>query len=488
MRVLYIDIDTLRPDHLGCYGYHRNTSPNIDRLASQGVRFDNCYVSDAPCLPSRSSLFSGRFGIHTGVINHGGVAADPFLEGPDRHFCQQFDSTHWMRQLRKAGLKTVSISTFGERHSAWWYYAGFQEMHNVGKYGMESAEEVTPIALDWIRRNASSDNWFLHYHIWDPHTPYRAPSEIGEPFANDPIPSWYTEDLRREHWNRPGPMSAQETRGWEAYPSSKWPREVLAIRSMADARKMFDGYDTGVFYADRHVGMVLNALADAGVLEDTVIMLSSDHGETLGELNVYCDHHLADSITTRVPMILRWPGVTDPQAGRVDTGLYHQNDFAATMVELLGGKVPELWDGRAFTEAFKGGASAGRDWLVVSQGAWSCMRGVRFDHYHFLRIYHDGYHGFPDRMLFDLKNDPHELRDIASQRPEITQKGCALLEQWHADMMRTATHPTDPMWTVLREGGAYHTRGALPKYLQRLRATGRGEWADRLACQHPTEY
>ena len=81
MRILYIDIDTLRADHMGCYGYHRDTSPNIDELARQGVCFDNCYASDAPCLPSRTALWSGRFGFHTGVVNHGGTAADPFIEG-----------------------------------------------------------------------------------------------------------------------------------------------------------------------------------------------------------------------------------------------------------------------------------------------------------------------------------------------------------------------------------------------------------------------
>ncbi|MFN2111024.1 MAG: sulfatase-like hydrolase/transferase, partial [Anaerolineae bacterium] len=84
MRILYIDIDTLRPDHLGCYGYHRNTSPNLDALAQNGVRFKNCYTSDAPCLPSRTALWSGRFGFHTGVVNHGGTAAQPFVEGPSR--------------------------------------------------------------------------------------------------------------------------------------------------------------------------------------------------------------------------------------------------------------------------------------------------------------------------------------------------------------------------------------------------------------------
>ena len=89
MRILYIDIDSLRPDHLSCYGYHRQTSPNIDALATEGVRFDNVYASDSPCLPSRTALFGGRFGTKTGVVNHGGVYADLPLEGVNRGFSQR---------------------------------------------------------------------------------------------------------------------------------------------------------------------------------------------------------------------------------------------------------------------------------------------------------------------------------------------------------------------------------------------------------------
>ena len=190
MRILYLDLDTLRPDHLGCYGYHRNTSPNLDRVAAQGIRFDNYYCSDAPCLPSRTALFSGRFGIHTGVVGHGGTNADIRPEGAPRGFKDAlvFDSLPGF--LRSQGFKTVSISPFGERHSAWHFYAGFSEMHNTGKGGLESAEEVTPTALKWIEANAEDDNWYLHINYWDPHTPYRAPKEFGNPFADDPLPEW----------------------------------------------------------------------------------------------------------------------------------------------------------------------------------------------------------------------------------------------------------------------------------------------------------
>ncbi|HWN68750.1 MAG TPA: sulfatase-like hydrolase/transferase, partial [Haliangium sp.] len=152
MRILYLDLDCLRPDHLGCYGYHRATSPRIDRIAAQGVRFDNMYISDAPCLPSRTALWSGRFGIHTGVINHGGASADMFPEGPSRGFGSRLNLTSWMRALRNAGFYTATVSPFAERHSAFHFYANFHEIHNPGRRGLERADEIEPIARDWLRR------------------------------------------------------------------------------------------------------------------------------------------------------------------------------------------------------------------------------------------------------------------------------------------------------------------------------------------------
>jgi choline-sulfatase len=210
MRVLFIDIDTLRADHLGCYGYHRNTSPNIDRIAEDAVRFENNYVTDAPCLPSRSALWSGRFGFRNGVVGHMGSSADPFNDGCPRGFRDSYDATSWMSSLRRAGLYTVTVSPFGERHSAWEWYAGYREMYNSGKGGLERAEEVMPTAIDWVERNAQKDDWFLHVNVWDPHTPYRTPMEYGNPFEDDPLPAWMTEEMRQKAWDSFGPHSAQE--------------------------------------------------------------------------------------------------------------------------------------------------------------------------------------------------------------------------------------------------------------------------------------
>ncbi len=495
MRVLYIDIDCLRPDHLGCYGYHRDTSPNIDRVAAQGVRFDNVYVSDAPCLPSRTALFSGRFGIHTGVINHGGANAEMFIEGAGRGFGSRLNLTSWMRALRNQGMHTATVSPFGERHSAWHFYANFNEVYNPGRRGLERADEIEPIARDWLQRNGARDSWFLHVNLWDPHTPYRTPAEYGDPFADAPLPAWLTEDVRADHFQGYGPHSAREVIGYSDTPPAHidwdYPRHPLVIDSMDAVRKLFDGYDTGVHYADRAVGALLRELDAQGVLDETAIIISADHGENLGELNVYGDHQTADQHTTRVPWILRWPGVTDEHAGRTLSALHYQVDCAATVIELCGGQVPKNWDGRSYAAALRSGIDEGRSWLVMSQGAWTCQRAVRFAHegrdYVCIRTYHDGHHPFEEAMLFDIGADPHEQRNLADDQPDIVRMARAHLDQWHGAMMRTATHPADPMWNVLREGGPMHTRGALPAYIERLQATGREHWAGLLAARHPSE-
>ncbi len=196
MRILYVDIDTLRPDHLGCYGYPRATSTNIDKVAEDSVRFTDVYCSDAPCLPSRAALMTGRFGIHTGCVGHGGVNAEMRWEGRNRGMADFNGRYNLPAVLRRAGMKTASISSFPDRHAAWWFNGGFDETYNIGKRGLEPAHEVIPVALDWLDRKRDTKDWFLHVHVWDPHIPYRTPTEYGEPFKDAPLPDpWMTQEI-----------------------------------------------------------------------------------------------------------------------------------------------------------------------------------------------------------------------------------------------------------------------------------------------------
>ena len=165
MRIIHFDIDTLRADHLGCYGYERPTSPVMDAVAADGVRFDNVYTSDLPCLPSRTALSSGRFGIHNGVAGHGGTAASPFPEGSDRGFRSRDAAETWWSRMQDVGIWTASISTFPERHSAYHFLAGFNESYNLGTRGLETADQVAEASREWMDRNSSRQDWFLHVHM-----------------------------------------------------------------------------------------------------------------------------------------------------------------------------------------------------------------------------------------------------------------------------------------------------------------------------------
>ena len=485
MRLLYVDIDTLRADHLGCAGYHRDTTPTIDALAADGIRFTQVYASDVPCLPSRTALATGTFGIRNGVVNHGGAAADLRSQGAGRRFTSIFQDRAWATQFYRAGWHTASISSFPFRHSASWWNHGFMEAMNLMRgWGGERADEVLPGALDWLARNGAADEWFLHVHFWDPHTPWDAPVEFGEPFAGQPIPDWYTDEVRARHWELPGPHSAQELTGYQldAYGfGGRFPRQTLSIPDMAAVHHMFDSYDTGVRYADAAVGRIVDALADLGVLDETAILVSSDHGEGFGELGVYADHQAADEATCHVPAVLRWPGLP---AGEVD-GLLYQIDVAATIVELAGIEPPiDHWDGRSVATELRAGAPVGRDHVVVSQGAWSAQRSVRWDDHLYCHTRHDAFHGWDPEMLFDLAADPHEQADVAGARPDVVAEGRDLLASWTSDQLARSFSPVDPMDVVMAEGGPFHTRGELPAYLARLRATGRSGWADRLAAHH----
>jgi len=491
MRILYVDCDSLRPDHLGCYGYDRETSPNIDRIAADGRRFRNVYVSDAPCLPSRTAFFTGRFGYHTGVVNHLGINADVRHRGGARGTSTNGRYRTLPRALREAGFRTAFISPFPQRHGAFHALDGFEEWADTGMDGAERAEVVAPHARNWLREHATEDDWYLHVNFWDPHTHYDTPEAFGDPFADDPAPEWLTDERIEDHYESYGPHSARDLH--HGYLTGDGPPDLARtpdeIADRDDFKQWIDGYDTGIRYMDDHVGDIVETLETAGVAEETLVVVSADHGENQGELNVYGDHQTADDLTCRVPLVVSGPGI---EPG-VDDDFHYQFDFGATLLELAGADVPDGWDGVSFAETLTGSESArtGRDVLVTGQGAWSCQRGVRFDDWLLLRTYHDGWKEFDAVELYDLAADPHETEDLSGQRPAVVERGLALLQQWLGQRALDAAtgrdggnetaprHLRDPLFEVIDEGGPAYLRDG-DAYLQRLRETGREQYAEEI--------
>ena len=475
MRILMFDIDTLRADHMGCYGYGRNTTPNMDRVAEEGVRFDRYYCPNAPCLPSRASLVSGQYGIHNGIVGHGGTAADMRLQGATRGFTDDMSENGLFMQFRRAGFHTVSFSTFAERHSAWWFNSGFNECINVGGRGVESAEMITPHVLDWIERNGEKDNWMLHVHYWDPHTPYRTPENYENSFEGTPLcDDWITEEVFQEHLLHIGPHGANEIGMWTDVPNPEYPKHPGSIRTKAEADHFINLYDDGVRYTDDQIGMILKALEKKGVYDDDLaIIITADHGEDLGELGVYAEHGVADEPVCRIPMIIRWPGM---RKGAVAEGFHDNVDLLPTIQELLQtSNVSKRYhyDGVSFAETLRNGKDCSKPCVVLTQCAHVCQRSVRFGDYIYIRTVHGGYHLFPEEMLFQIKEDPHEQHNLAEERPDLCAQGAKMILDWNDAMMKTSRYDVDPMWTVMREGGPEHCRGQLKDYMKRLEGTPR---------------
>lgn len=157
MRVVYLDIDSLRADHVGAFGYGRPTTPRIDGLAREGTRFTQCFASDSPCMPSRAALMTGRFGIDNGIVTHGGRALTIRGQGATLPLI-----------LREHGIAAVAVSTFG-RHPAPWFGVGWQTVIDPVdrpelSFQQVSGEAVGDAACRWLEEHRDLDTFYLHVH------------------------------------------------------------------------------------------------------------------------------------------------------------------------------------------------------------------------------------------------------------------------------------------------------------------------------------
>ncbi|GLQ55910.1 sulfatase family protein [Devosia nitrariae] len=475
MRVIWFDIDSMRPDHFGCYGYHRDITPNMDRIARQGVRFNRCYVNSSPCVPSRASFMSGRFGIHHGALTHWGPGSEFRFPGIDKY---DTFAPLLPRYLRENGYRTVSFSSFADRHLANWFYAGWEEFNtSTLKRGDETADEVNAAVLPWLERNGASENYFLHIQYWDPHRNYEPPQAYFDALRDQPAPDWPDAGAIREHAANYGPFAATEL-----YPARDGtpPNELMPARidTVEDFKQFVDGYDASIRYMDDRIGEVFSVLDRLGVLDDVAIVISADHGESMGEQGIYGDHVSASEPVHNVPLIIRWPGVTPPD--RSHDGLLYNVDVHPTLCELLGLPVPQGWDGESFTDALRGEPWAGRPYLVWDHCLYTCQRAVRTPEWLYIRNYHPGLFPWDDVMLYDMRVDRRMTRNLIKDKPEVARDLDGVLNDWLQQNLGPGSMP-DPMGEVIRTGPFKYVR--LEPWLARLRAKGRTGDADRIVAR-----
>ena len=449
MRIVIFDIDCLRPDHLGCYGYNRPTSPNIDTVAKQGVVFDRYYCADSPCLPSRMNWSSGRFGVRNGVVSNVGCGAKFYIRtrnygGP------QPDNEMLMRRLRTVNAYPVSFSNFADRHNMFWFECGWAEFHTPNlKAGGEIAPEIHEPLMRWLKHSAERDDYILHINYWDTHRVYKMDASWADRFKDYPVTQpWPDEEAIRRHQEIKGPFTAQAQ-----FKDGKSPVPLMpdAIRSRKDFEHVVTGYDAAIAYVDHHVGMVLNYLADRGVLDETAIIVTSDHGDAFGEHGIYSDHVNADECIHHIPLIVKWPGLTKPGT-RCDSMLYNI-DLSPTLCELFGAQIPEDWDGVSFAPQLRGEPPRKeRERLVWGHALYTVQRAVRTKTHLFIQTFDSMGYPHEEIELYDMTKDPYQTRNIARDRKDIV---CECKDYWTNQWLeeqRSKPHwQGDPFEAVLAE-------------------------------------
>ncbi len=413
---MLIVCDTLRADHLGCYGSRRPTSPWIDRIATEGVRFAGAVSPHIPTQPAHTTLLSGQDAFAHSIVAHGGQQEPPQDLG-------------WLPELlRRHGVFTAAADNIGrwmprgfERYESYSIAASPDGFWRKSEAVLDAAGRVVPALAEAARQGRP---FFGFFHFWDPHTPYCPPPPFDRMF--------YSGDEKRagEHG-----LDAL----WAFSPFAEYFQGWMP--GVTDREFPRAQYAAGVRAGDHGIQRLWEMLGQAGCLEDTLVVFTADHGEELGEHGIWFDHHGLYETNLRVPLILWGPGHVP--GGVVVDGTVTLLDVAPTILRACGAEVPAALTGRDLAGAWKGGLEAMAA-LYCTECSWMKKRAWREGRYKLISALEPDFHGGPDLELYDLVADPGETANLAVVQPEVT---ATLLERLDAHVRRrmAATGAPDPL-------------------------------------------
>lgn len=427
MNVILIAIDTLRADHLGCYGYRRDTSPGIDAIAARGVVCEQNIAPAIPTHPAFATLNSGQFSITHGIVAHGGQIPVP-------------RTVPWLPALlQQAGYTTCAVDNLAPWHHG--FGRGFEFYIDPASPRPLSIKcdnrTINHRALEWLRQNVN-DRFFLFIHYWDPHTPYLPPRTYRNLFyEGDPTdPGNRSLDRLAEH-----PLGKVWLDTW--FPKLAPGRGAAAKRKrITDAAYIEAMYDGEIRYCDEGIAQVVKAIDRLGLADNTLLVITSDHGEMMFRHGIFFDHHGLYEGSVHVPLIFRHPSLSP---GRVPH-LTAQVDVAPTILDLCELEVPAEMEGVSLAPLLRGAdASPPHEFVVCQECTWQMKWALRTPRHKFILAREPDFYGTPMRELYDLERDPRELANIADAEPELAGRLEATLESWIADMMRKNGLTEDPL-------------------------------------------
>ena len=366
--VVFITIDTLRADHLACYGYRQIRTPNIDALAAGGIRFEHAYTSVPVTLPSHAIIFTGTYPTFSGMHDFAGNKlsdAQPTLASI----------------LKEHGYATGAVvasavldSRFGLNRGFDFYYDHF-DFNRLQESNIDEMERpgnvVANAALDWLSQNYQR-KFLLWMHLYDPHYPYQPPAPYDAEYKDHP-------------------------------------------------------YDGEIAFADQQVGRLLAFLKEKGLYQNTLIVLSGDHGESLGEHGEKTHGFFVYNSTLHVPLIVHMPGAAKTST---TSELVNLADILPTVLEVLHLQTPTEVQGRSLLPVMQGKEEPVRSqyaetFLPRLHFNWSQLRSVETDTYHYIEA--------PKPELYDLRSDPGEKNNLYGQKPAVAQELSARLAKLVVD-------------------------------------------------------
>lgn len=388
--VLIITIDTLRADHLGVYGYAPARTPVLDRLAAEGLLCTNAIASAPITMPAHSSIFTGLFPPAHGVRDNGAYALGE-------------DAVTMAERLRDENYTTqafVSALVLNRRYNLDQGFESYDDelwAEDEPKLFMireRQAPKTTDRVLAWLttwNRDGRKKPFFTWIHYFDPHQPYRAPN--------------------------------------------------------ADRVLSPTPYDAEIASVDRQIGRIISSLREQNLLDETIVIVTADHGESLGEHGEKTHAVFLYDATVRIPLIVRYPPLFESS---VYDGAVRSVDLAPTVYEALGLSPQPNVDGRGLLKAFRGKQSP----PALAQYSESLLSEVGFGMAPLFAIRDGGYKYIraPRPELYDLRADPRELTNLVAREPRMARRMDAALSRLVASSSQHAIKAaSNPMTREIEE-------------------------------------
>jgi arylsulfatase A-like enzyme len=422
--LLLLGIDSLRADHMSLYGYPRLTTPHMDAFTAHGAAFSQCYSPHIPTTPGYTSMFTGLdcFGMDVVALRHeGGLRSD-------------------LRTLAETlgddGYATTCVGFSGNPASR-----GFQKYLDFSGWGSWSqgrshkAENLNEVSIPELKSLAAGDQpFFLFLRHMDPHSPYLPPRPFERLFydGDECDPDNHSLDV----------MDAFKP--FRDYLRSWFPPNCT------DKEYVIAQYDGAVAYMDACIGNIFATLSSLGIEEDTLVVITSDHGETLHDHDCFYDHHGMYDCTLHIPLAFVFPGKV-PEGYDIPD-IVQQKDTTPTILDLLGVKSGVPADGRSLLPLMRGEAHEVEPEFYITEATWMRKHGWRTPEWKLIHALEPDFHFKPEVELYNLLKDPEENHNVAAEEPEAV----AFLEarmQAHIAKRERETGRTNPIYTNLNWNG-----------------------------------